>query len=391
MRVKTGLEVLLEQPPPFLSRRRWGLLCNQATVGPDYRPALDLMAECFPGQLTALFGPQHGFGGEKQDNMVASADFIEPRWGLPIFSLYGERLAPDPEMLELIDVLLIDLPDVGTRVYTFATTMVYAMQAAARLGKQVVILDRPNPIGGHQIEGNLLKPEMASIVGPYPLPMRHGLSLGELAAYYNQTQQLGCDLKVIPVQGWSRSDYFDATGLPWVLPSPNLPTLDTALVYPGQVLLEGTNLSEGRGTSRPFELFGAPFIDPTAVAARLADSPLPGVVLRAACFQPSFHKWAGELCHGFQLHVTDRQTFKPYFTTLRLIAAIQELYPDQFAWRPPPYEYEYDRLPFDLLTGDAAIREGLEEGRPVFELQGRWQQQLPEFLDLRQQYLLYPD
>ncbi|MBW1917009.1 MAG: DUF1343 domain-containing protein [Deltaproteobacteria bacterium] len=390
MRVKTGLEVLLDQPPAWLAQSRLGLLGNQATVGPVYQPASDLIAERFPGQLTALFGPQHGFGGEKQDNMVASADFIEPRQGLPVFSLYGERLAPAPGMLELIDVLLIDLPDVGTRVYTFATTMVYAMQAAAQQGKQVIILDRPNPIGGHQVEGNLLKPEMASLVGPYPLPMRHGLTLGELAGYYNQTQQLGCDLTIIPTQGWSRAQYFDATGLPWVLPSPNLPSLDTALVYPGQVLLEGTNLSEGRGTTRPFELFGAPFIDPTEVSARLAGSPLPGVVLRAACFQPTFHKWAGAVCHGFQLHVTDRQSFKPYYTTLTLLAAIRELYPEQFAWRPPPYEYEYDRRPFDLLTGDPAIREGLEEGRAVSDLESSWQAELQEYLNLRQQYLLYP-
>ena len=391
MRLKTGLEVLLAQPPAWLGRSRLGLLSNQASVGPGYQSAVDLIAQRFPDQLTALFGPQHGLAGEKQDNMVASADFIELRWGLPVFSLYGERLAPTPEMLDLIDVLLVDLPDVGTRVYTFAATMAYAMAQAARQHKKVVILDRPNPIGGRQVEGNYLKPEMASIVGPYPLPMRHGLTLGELARYYNDTQGLGCDLTVIPAQGWSRSQYFDHTGLPWVLPSPNLPTLDTALVYPGQVLLEGTNLSEGRGTTRPFELFGAPFIDPAAVSACLERSPLSGVVLRAASFQPTFHKWAGEVCRGFQLHVTDRQSFKPYFTTLSLIAAIRELYPEQFAWRPPPYEYEYERLPFDLLTGDGAIRAGLEQGRPVVELEQDWQTGLEKYLEIRQHYLIYPD
>ncbi|MDD3579549.1 MAG: DUF1343 domain-containing protein [Desulfobacca sp.] len=390
MRVKTGLEALLAQPPAWLARSRLGLLVNQASVGAGYQSAVDLIAQRFPDQLTALFGPQHGLAGEKQDNMVASADFIEPRWGLPVFSLYGERLAPTPEMLDLIDVLLVDLPDVGTRVYTFATTMVYAMAQAARQHRKVVVLDRPNPIGGHQVEGNCLKPEMASIVGPYALPMRHGLTLGELAQYYNDTQGLGCDLTLIPAQGWSRSQYFDNTGLPWVLPSPNLPTLDTALVYPGQVLLEGTNLSEGRGTTRPFELFGAPFIDPAAVSARLRRSPLAGVVLRAASFQPTFHKWAGDVCSGFQLHVTDRQTFKPYFTTLSLIAAIRELYPEQFAWRPPPYEYEYERLPFDLLTGDVALREGLEQGRPVVEIEQDWQTGLQEYREMRQPHLIYP-
>lgn len=391
MLVKTGLEVLLTRPPAWLAQRRLGLLANQASVGPNYQSAAELIAARFPGQLTALFSPQHGFQGEKQDNMVASTDSVDPRRGLPVFSLYGERLAPTPEILELIDVLLVDLPDVGTRVYTFATTVAYAMAAAGQSGKKVVILDRPNPIGGQGVEGNLLKPEMASLVGPYPLPMRHGLTLGELAGYYNNTQKLGCDLTVIAAEGWSRAQYYDSTGLPWVLPSPNLPTLDTALVYPGQVLLEGTNLSEGRGTTRPFELFGAPFIDPAAVKTRLADLPLPGVILREAGFQPTFHKWAGKVCGGFQLQVTDRQAFKPYFTTLTLIAAIRGLYPEHFAWRPPPYEYEYERLPFDLLTGDPAVREGLEQGIGVPELESGWQAELKEFLEVRRKYLLYPE
>lgn len=388
--MKTGLEVLLAQPPAWLARRRLGLLCNQASIGPEYQRAADLIAARFPGQLAALFSPQHGFWGEKQDNMVASADFVEPRLGLPVFSLYGDRLAPTPEMLAQIDLLLVDLPEVGTRVYTFATTLAYTLPIAAQLGIKVVVLDRPNPIGGGQVEGNLLKPAMASFVGPYPLPMRHGLTLGELTRYYNETQRLGCDLTVIPAAGWFRRQYFDATGLPWVLPSPNLPTLDTALVYPGQVLLEGTNLSEGRGTTRPFELCGAPFIEPATVQARIEAARLPGVILREAYFQPTFHKWAGEVCGGFQIHVTDRRAFKPYFTTLTLIAAIRELYPEHFAWRPPPYEYEYGRLPFDLLTGDPAIREGLAQGVAVADLENGWQDELQDFLKVRREYLLYP-
>ncbi len=285
-----------------------------------------------------------------------------------------------PRILALIDVLLVDLPDVGTRVYTFAATMAYAMQAAAQYGKKVIVLDRPNPIGGVQVEGNVLKPSMASIVGPYPLPMRHGLTLGELARYYNQVGQIGCDLSVIPVRGWDRSQYFDAVSLPWVLPSPNLPTLDTALVYPGQVLLEGTNLSEGRGTTRPFELFGAPFVNPLEVKAALhAACDLPGVILRETWFQPTFHKWAGEVCGGFQLHVTDRQAYKPYFTTLAILQVILQLYPDRFQWRQPPYEYEYDRLPFDLLTGDPEIRLGLAKGIPLEKMEQDWTMGLRSF------------
>ena len=389
-RVQIGFERLLAAMPTALKQARLGLLSNQATVGRDWQPLGHLLARQFPRRMRAFFGPQHGWWGEKQDNMVASADGVEPVTGLPVFSLYGQSLRPSRESLDLIDVLLVDLPDVGTRVYTFAATMAFAMQAAAQQGKKVVILDRPNPIGGVQVEGNLLKPEMASIVGPYPLPMRHGMTLGELARYYNEVGRIGCDLDVIPVQGWDRSGYFDATDLPWVLPSPNLPTLDTAIVYPGQVLLEGTNLSEGRGTTRPFELFGAPFINPFEVTAALRDAyALPGVLLRETWFQPTFHKWAGEVCGGWQLHVTHRQAFKPYYTTLAILQTIRRLYPDSFQWRQPPYEYEYDRLPFDLLTGDPAVREGLEREAPLEKMEQDWMMGLEEFLQKQQEYLLY--
>ena len=237
--------------------------------------------------------------------MIASADFVDPDLQLPVVSLYGPRMTPPAEALAEVDAVLVDMQDVGTRVYTFAATLAKVMAAAAPLGKKVVVLDRPNPIGGTAVEGNLLRPEWASFVGPYPLPMRHGFTLGELARYYRVTQKIDCDLEVIPLQGWRRGAYFDATGLPWVLPSPNLPTLEGCLVYPGQVLLEGTNLSEGRGTTRPFELFGAPFLEPRRIKAILPE--LPGVILREAHFEPTFHKWAGEMCRGFQLHVTDRE------------------------------------------------------------------------------------
>jgi len=347
------------------------------------------VARRFPGQLRALFSPQHGLKGDKQDNMVASPDFEDPLLRIPVVSLYGPRLDPPREALENIAVLLVDLQDVGTRVYTYAATLAKAMAVAARVGVKVAVLDRPNPIGGFQVEGNLLRPEWASFVGPYPLPMRHGFTLGELARYYNVTQHLGCDLEVIPARGWRRGGYFDATGLPWIMPSPNLPTLDGALVYPGQVLLEGTNLSEGRGTTRPFEFFGAPFLEPGRLRQVLKDTPLPGVVLREVGFEPTFHKWAGELCHGFQLHVTDRRAFKPYYTTLVLLAAIRRLYPEHFAWRLPPYEYETERLPIDLLTGDAAIREGFDAGRPVAELETAWQPDLEAFRQASREFWLY--
>jgi uncharacterized protein YbbC (DUF1343 family) len=389
--VAPGLTIFLQEPPPWTASARLGFLNHAASVGPDLTSARELVARRFPGQLKVLFSPQHGLLGEKQDNMIASADFADPVLQLPVVSLYGPRMEPPADALALVDVILVDLLDVGTRVYTFAATLAKVMEAAAPLGKKVVVLDRPNPIGGVQVEGNLLRPEWASFVGPYPLPMRHGFSLGELARYYNATQKIGCDLEVIPVRSWSRNDYYDATGLPWVLPSPNLPTLDGAIVYPGQVLLEGTNLSEGRGTTRPFELFGAPFLEPGRILAQLQGIELPGVILRTACFEPTFHKWAGELCRGFQLHVIDRSTFKPYYTTLALLAAIRKLYPEQFAWRQPPYEYETVRLPFDLLTGDSAIRIGLENGLSVADLETAWQDDLGRFMEVRREFLLYTD
>jgi uncharacterized protein YbbC (DUF1343 family) len=388
-RVLTGLEVFLQELPVWAARARLGLLSHPAAVASDLTSARERLAARFPGQLKILFSPQHGLLGEKQDNMIASADFVDPGLQLPVVSLYGPRMTPPAAALAEVDAILVDMQDVGTRVYTFAATLAKVMAAAAPLGKKVAVLDRPNPIGGTAVEGNLLRPEWASFVGPYPLPMRHGFTLGELARYYQGTQKIGCDLEVIPLKGWRRGAYFDATGLPWVLPSPNLPTLEGCLVYPGQVLLEGTNLSEGRGTTRPFELFGAPFLEPRRIKAILPE--LPGVILREVHFEPTFHKWAGELCRGFQLHVTDRERFKPYYTTLALLTATRELYPEQFAWRQPPYEYETERLPIDLLTGNAAIRLGLEEGRSAAELEANWQEDLTRFMEARREFLLYPE
>jgi uncharacterized protein YbbC (DUF1343 family) len=384
-----GLEIFLQDPPAWAATASLGLLCHPPSVDRALQPAPELVARRFPGRLRGLFSPQHGLKGEKQDNMISSPDFEDPLLHIPVVSLYGPRLDPPREALENIDVLLVDLQDVGTRVYTYGATLAKVMAAAAGAGVKVAVLDRPNPVGGLQVEGNVLKPAWASFVGPYPLPMRHGFTLGELARYYNATQNLGCDLEVIPAAGWRRGDYFDATGLPWIMPSPNLPTLDGALLYPGQVLLEGTNLSEGRGTTRPFELCGAPFLEPRRLRQALQDIPLPGVVLREVAFEPTFHKWAGEPCYGFQLHVTDRLAFKPYYTTLALLSVIRRLYPEQFAWRQPPYEYETERLPIDLLTGDAAIREGLDAGRPISDLEAAWQPDLQAFIAASREFRLY--
>ncbi|MCG6894405.1 MAG: DUF1343 domain-containing protein, partial [Desulfobacteraceae bacterium] len=344
--------------------------------------------EALPGALRSLFSPQHGFFGEKQDNMIESDHGVDPLLGLPVWSLYEKTRKPLPEMLASIDTLLVDLQDVGTRVYTFIYTLSYCMEAARDCDKEVVVLDRPNPLGGSQVEGNLLDPAMASFVGRYPMPMRHGMTIGELAGLFNLEFGIGCRLRVIPMTGWKRSMLFADTGLPWVAPSPNLPSPTSALVYPGQVLWEGTCVSEGRGTTQPFELFGAPFLDPERVRTRLMPPPR-GVVLRTAAFQPTFHKFHGELCRGFQLHVVDPSTYRPYATTLRLVQAILREYPERWQWRPPPYEYEHHRLPFDLITGNEGIRTALEDGIDVEEMDRSWQADLSAWRRSARRFHLY--
>jgi len=387
--IRLGIEQLLREPPASLAGCRLGLLCNQASVDHRFRHGRELIQAAFPGQLTCLFSPQHGFFAEKQDNMQESDHGEDPESRLPVFSLYGDTRRPEPAMLDHLDVLLVDLVDVGTRVYTFLYTLAYCLEAAAACNKRVMILDRPNPLGGLAVEGNILQDDCRSFVGLYPLPMRHGLTLGELALLLNDHFRIGAEVEVVAMGGWRRAMLFPQTGLPWVFPSPNMPAFITALVYPGQVIWEGTNISEGRGTTLPFELFGAPFIDPAAIREKLRDIELPGCLLRPLRFEPTSGKWAGWVCAGFQLHVTDAAAFLPYRTSLALLQAVMTLYPDQFACKPPPYEYEYDRLPLDLILGDGALRRGLEEGRPLPELEAAWQPGLREFDDLRRRYFLY--
>ena len=385
----TGLEQFTAAPPSWAAGARLGLLCNPASVDSHYRHARDLIAKRFPGQLRALFSPQHGFFAEKQDNMVESADLVEPGLGLPVFSLYGHTRVPDRAMFDPIDVLLVDLQDVGTRVYTFIYTLSYCMEAAREYGRKIVVLDRPNPVGGQAVEGNCLEPEFASFVGRYPIPMRHGLTIGELARMFNEAFAIGCDLEVVPMLNWRRSTYFQDTGLPWIAPSPNLPTPAAAGVYPGQVIWEGTNVSEARGTTQPFEVFGAPFIKTAELQAAVLERPLPGAVLRPAAFEPTANKWQGERCNGFQIHVTDPDQYRPFETSLRLLQAVMQHYPDAFEWKPPPYEYEFEKQPIDLILGSRRIREELEQGTTVAELQAQWQPGLDAYARMSRAYHLY--
>lgn len=323
--------------------------------------------------------------------MIESADFSDPDLGIPVYSLYGKTRKPTEAMMEGIDILIIDLMDVGTRVYTFLTTVSYCLEAAARKGKTVLILDRPNPVGGMQVEGNRLVPEYASFVGRYPIPMRHGLTVAEYALYINAVYGINCRLEVIPMTDWRRCMYFRDTGLPWVLPSPNLPTPESAMVYPGQVIWEGTNISEGRGTSLPFELCGAPFIDINGILDFLGGNRVPGAVLRPAVFEPTSNKWAGTPCRGFQIHVTDPRTFSPFETSLKLLSAILHHHADRFDWKKPPYEYEWEKLPIDLILGDPKVRIEIEAGADPADLKRLWDSDLPDFIAETRPFRLYED
>ncbi len=379
--VETGLERLLKDPPKDLKGCRLGFLGHQASITRSLLPAWRALKEVFPQELRILFSPQHGLLGERQANMIPSADFVEEETGLPVVSLYGPRLFPEPEHLAEIDVLLVDLQDVGCRVYTYIWTLLLTMEACAREGVEIIVLDRPNPLG-RSVEGPVLEAELVSFVGLYPLPMRHGLTIGELALYFREVKGLDLSLKVVPLSGW-KGGLFPETGLPWVPPSPNMPRFQTALVYPGQVLLEGTNLSEGRGTTTPFEVFGAPWLRVKEIRQNLPS--LPGVILREVVFEPWFDKWAGRPCRGLALHVINPQTFRPVYTSLCLLSLIAYFH-EEFSFRLPPYEFEWHRFPFDIIVGKKIFRERLPE-REAWE--GELSAGLEEFQEATRPFRLY--
>jgi uncharacterized protein YbbC (DUF1343 family) len=385
--VEPGLEVLVHRLAPLLRGKRVGLVAHQASVDGDLQHAATLLGDRRGLRLTRLFAPEHGLWGAAQDHAWIRAA-RDPVTSLPVISLYGARREPTPAMLRGLDTVVVDLQDVGARYYTFVWTLALVMRACGRAGVPVVVCDRPNPLGS-AVEGNLPDPDFASFVGLYPLPARHGMTIGELAAYLDAEHALGCDLTIVPMRGWRRTMAWEDTGLPWVPPSPNMPTPDTARVYPGGCLIEGTNLSEGRGTTRPFEWVGAPFLDAHRYAARLEAQGLRGVRFRPARFTPTFHKWAGRLCGGVQVHVTDRAAFRPFLTGLALIATARALAPRGFRWKRPPYEFERRRLPIDILLGTDRIRLGLEHHRPLGAIERRWQADLARWQRRRAPYLLY--
>lgn len=387
--ITLGLETLLEDKSGLLQGARVGLICNQATVNHQLHHAADLLSEHPEVNLRALFGPQHGIRGDVQDNMIETEHTVDKKTGLPIHSLYSETREPTAAMLEDIDVLVFDMQDVGCRIYTFAYTMANCMTAARKFGKKVIVCDRPNPINGKQVEGNVLEPEQASFVGLFSIPTRHGMTLGELAEMFNDAFGIGCDLEVVQMTGWKRDHWLDDTDAPWVLPSPNIPTLDSATVFPGTVHFEGTQMSEGRGTTRPFELIGAPYIEPEEYADSLNQINLPGVFFRSCIFRPTFQKHGGVSCGGVQIHVTDRDEFQPVITGVAMVKVAYDLYGSDFRWKEPPYEYVYDRNPFDVIAGTSSIREAFEQGATLVDIRGSWTGEFEKFMKLRERYLLY--
>jgi len=385
--VRLGSDLLLSSSR--LNGTRVGIVCNHASLDRGFLHIVDRLAAADHLTLAAIFGPQHGFRSDVQDNMIETPHANEPGRRVPIYSLYSETREPTAEMLSGIDVLVIDLQDVGARIYTYIYTMANCMRACARHRIPVIVCDRPNPIGGVDVEGARLVPGFESFVGQFPIPMRHGMTIGELARLFNEVFSIGAQVEVVTMEGWRRDMYADQTGLPWVMPSPNMPTLDTAIVYPGTVLFEGIMLSEGRGTTRPFELVGAPWIEAERFARDMNALGLTGVHFRPAVFEPTFQKHAKQTCGGCQIHVIARHLFKPVLVGVALAGMFRRTNPSKFAWRQPPYEYEHDKMPIDILAGSDTLRSQIEADVPAAEIAASWRADEDAFRAVRDRFLMY--
>jgi uncharacterized protein YbbC (DUF1343 family) len=385
--VRLGSDVLLSSGR--LRGLRVGIVCNHASLDHGFRHIIDRLVAADDVTLAAIFGPQHGFRSDVQDNMIETPHRDDPSRRVPVYSLYSETREPTAEMLRGLDVLVVDLQDIGARIYTYIYTMANCLRACGRHRLPVIVCDRPNPINGVTVEGETLVRGFESFVGLFPIPMRHGMTIGELARLFNDAFDLGATVEVAAMEGWRREMYADATGLPWVMPSPNMPTLDTAIVYPGTVLFEGTMVSEGRGTTRPFELVGMPGVDAERFAAAMNALALPGVFFRPAVFEPTFQKHARTACGGCQIHVTDRDAFRPVLTGAALIQMFLKSSPATFAWRQPPYEYEHEKLPIDILAGSSRLRQQIESQVHPTQIAESWQEDEAAFRTRRQPFLLY--
>ena len=391
-RVTLGLEKLIENPSKYLYGNTLGLVVNQTSLNSNGQFSIGQFDNNKSFKLKTLLAPEHGIYGVDQD-MALVANQTDPLSGLTVQSLYGKdtsSLTPSPALLNGIDNLVFDIQDVGSRYYTFIYTLANCMKTCAQSNTRMIVCDRPNPINGLEVEGNLVKKDFYSFVGQYPIPNRHGMTVGELAVLFNDHFGIKCDLKVIPMEGWERHMWYDETGLPWVAPSPNMPTLSTATVYSGMCLLEGTLLSEGRGTTLPFEQIGAPYINAETLAKILNKKNLPGLFFRPQYFKPQFQKWSGKVCGGVQLHITERNKIKPLATTIIMLSSIKNLYPNDFSWRTEAYEFVSDRLAIDLLYGNPTLREGIEANNlSIKNLESAWEEDIKAFSPKREACLIY--
>ncbi len=392
MRTATGLDLLVNDDLRTLHGKSVGIVCNQASVTHDYRHILEVVLPYHKAgklQLKAIFGPQHGLFGHTQDNMIEWEGGGPSAWETPIYSLYGANREPTPEMLQGIEILVIDLQDVGARYYTFIWTVALCIRACEKLGIPILILDRPNPISGSAVEGTVLDPNYASFVGLYSLPIRHGLTVAEIANYLRATFFPTADVSCLLMEGWSRDVYHDETDAPWGMPSPNMPTVDTAVVYPGACFLEATNLSEGRGTTRPFEIIGAPYLNARIFCDALNSADLKGVRFRPLQFEPTFNKHALNLCEGAFVHVLNRQAFEPVLAYVAIMQESIRQAEQAFSWNPPPYEYEWVKLPIDILAGNEWLRASIENLEPLHTIRDRFKAECEAFEPTRSEFLSY--
>lgn len=390
--VKTGLEQVRLKLPTRLTGKKIGVLCHAPSIAADFKHITNILYESKDCFLSAIFGPQHGLYGQTQDNMIVWNSNRHPVYGIPVFSLYGEHRKPTSEMLGHIEALVIDLQDVGARLYTYIWTVKLCIEACAESGIPVWILDRPNPIGRLPFDGPVLKEEYFTFVGGASIPLCHRMTLGEMALWIREKYYKSCDLNIVWMKNWKRNSLYSESGLPWILPSPNMPALNSAIVYPGTVLIEALNISEGRGTTIPFELFGAPFIDQEKLKKNLDARNIPGCVFRVHSFIPTFNKFEGFVCNGLQIHVTDPSLYYPVATAYEILDAIIETTPSgSMKFNDPPYEYEYRLMPFDILSGDSAMRTSLENRVPAAIERQRWESEIADFREEFRQLSVYTE